>query len=131
MSTLIATQGLEFVMAIAAPVIGFLYPPAIALILVTLIEPLFRSRTRFTWAFFLPIWVAVIWSAIETAISLGWAADVLTPFVAWAPLQDAGLGWVVPVAVAFAIGLAIDLPGPKSPLKLGTVETVEGDHVNA
>ncbi|MCT1411302.1 branched-chain amino acid transport system II carrier protein [Corynebacterium sanguinis] len=131
MSTLIATQGLEFVMAIAAPVIGFLYPPAIALILVTLIEPLFRSRTRFTWAFFLPIWVAVIWSAIETAISLGWAADVLTPLVAWAPLQDAGLGWVVPVAIAFAIGLAIDLARPKSPLKLGTVETVEGDHVNA
>ena len=28
-------------------------------------------------------------------------------------------------------GLAIDLARPKSPLKLGTVETVEGDHVNA
>lgn len=130
MSTVIATQGLEFVIAIAAPVIGFLYPPAIALIFVTLIEPAFRSRTRFTWAFFLPIWVAVVWSAIETFISLGWGADALTPLVSWAPLQAEGLGWVVPVAVAFAIGLAIDLARPKAPLKLGTVETIHGENVN-
>lgn len=130
MSTVIATQGLEFVMAIAAPVIGFLYPPAIALIFVTLIEPAFRSRTRFTWAFFLPIWVAVVWSAIETFISLGWGANALTPLVSWAPLQAEGLGWVVPVAVAFVIGLAVDFARPKAPLKVGTVETIHGEYVN-
>ncbi|AWB84480.1 branched-chain amino acid transport system II carrier protein [Corynebacterium liangguodongii] len=129
MSIVIATQGLEFVMAIAAPVIGFLYPPAIALIMVTLIEPAFRARTRFTWAFFLPIWVAVIYSALETFISLGWGAAALTPLVAWAPLQGVGLGWVVPVAAAFVIGLVIDLARPKAPLKVGTVETVEGESV--
>ncbi|SDL87671.1 branched-chain amino acid:cation transporter, LIVCS family [Corynebacterium mycetoides] len=125
MSTVIATQGLEFVMAIAAPVIGFLYPPAIALIFVTLVEPLFRSRTRFTWAFFLPIWVAVIWSAIETSISLGWGAGALTPLVSWAPLQEAGLGWAVPVLAAFIVGLIVDLARPKAPLKIGTVEAVD------
>ncbi|WP_165164253.1 branched-chain amino acid transport system II carrier protein [Corynebacterium qintianiae] len=131
MSTVIATQGLDFVMTIAAPVIGFLYPPAIALILVTLVEPLFRTRTRFTWAFFLPIWVATIWSAVETLISLGWGADALTPLVAWAPLQAAGLGWVVPVLAAFVIGLVIDFIRPKAPMKVGTVETVDGEYVNA
>ena len=58
-SMIMATQGLEFVMTIAAPVIGFLYPPAITLIALTLIEPAFRARTRFSWAFFVPLWVSV------------------------------------------------------------------------
>lgn len=112
-SMVIATQGLDFVMTIAAPVIGFLYPPAIALIFVTLVEPAFKRRLTFRWAFFLPIWVAVVWSAIETFISLDWGADALRPLVTWAPLDSAGLGWVLPVVVAFVIGLVVDLARPK------------------
>ncbi|WP_342318230.1 branched-chain amino acid transport system II carrier protein [Corynebacterium mayonis] len=128
-SMAMATQGLEFVITIAAPVIVFLYPPAIALIFATLIEPAFRSRTRFTWAFFLPIWVATAWSAIETFISQGWGATALSPLVTWAPLQAEGLGWVVPVSVAFIIGLAIDLARPRTPMAIGTNETVDGEVV--
>ncbi|WP_296143991.1 branched-chain amino acid transport system II carrier protein [uncultured Corynebacterium sp.] len=126
-SAVMATQGLDFVIAIAGPVIGFLYPPAIALIFVTLIEPLFRRRTRLRWGFFLPIWVAVIWSLISTFISLGWAADALTPLVAWSPMQGFDLGWLLPTAVAFAIGVAIDLAKPHAPLEIGTQRTVEGE----
>ena len=127
----IATQGLEFVMAIAAPVIGFLYPPAITLIVLTLIEPAFRGRTRFSWAFFLPLWTAVVWSAIETLISLEWGADALTPIVQWAPMFDAGLGWVVPVVIAFAIGLVVDVARPKPAMIPGTMESVEGEDLSA
>ena len=130
-SMIMATQGLEFVMAIAAPVIGFLYPPAITLIALTLIEPAFRARTRFSWAFFLPLWVAVIWSAIETFISLEWAAGALTPIVSWAPLFDAGLGWIVPVVVAFVIGLIIDFVRPKPAMIPGTMESVDGEDLSA
>ena len=130
-SVVFATQGLSFIMSVAAPVIGFLYPPAIALIFVTLIEPAFRRRTRFTYATILPIWVAVIWSAIETFISLGWAADALQPLVSWAPLASDGLGWVVPVIVAFLIGLAVDFANPKPPMVVGTNEAVDGEVVTA
>lgn len=130
-SMIFATQGLSFIMTIAAPVIGFLYPPAIALIFVILIEPAFRSKTRFTWALVLPVWVAVVWSLIETIIGLGWAADALTPVVSWAPLQADGLGWVIPVVVAFIIGLVIDFMNPKAPMVPGTNETVEGEVITA
>lgn len=126
-SMVFATQGLSFIMTIAAPVIGFLYPPAIALILVTLIEPAFRSRTRFTWALILPVWTAVIYSLIETFINQGWAADALSPIVSWAPLFEAGLGWVVPVAIAFVVGLIIDWVNPKPAMEIGTNHTVEGE----
>ena len=130
-SMVIATQGLEFVMAIAAPVIGFLYPPAITLIALTLIEPAFRARTRFSWAFFLPLWTAVVWSSIETLISLEWGADALTPIVQWAPMFDAGLGWVVPVVIAFVIGLVVDFVRPKPAMIPGTMESVEGEDLSA
>lgn len=130
-SMIFATQGLSFIMTIAAPVIGFLYPPAIALILVTLIEPAFRSRTRFTWALILPVWTAVIYSLIETFINLGWAANALEPIVSWTPLFGAGLGWVVPVAVTFIVGLVIDFMNPKPAMVIGTNETVDGEVLTA
>lgn len=130
-SMIMATQGLDFVMSIAAPVIGFLYPPAITLIFLTLIEPAFRARTRFNWAFFVPLWVAVVWSATETFISQGWAADALTPLVSWSPLFDEGLGWIVPVLVAFVVGLAIDFARPKPAMIPGTMESVEGEDLSA
>ena len=130
-SMIIATQGLDFVMAIAAPIIGFLYPPAITLIALTLIEPAFRARTRFSWAFFVPLWVSVVWSAIETFISLEWGADALTPIVQWAPMFEAGLGWVVPVVIAFVIGLIVDFAKPKPAMIPGTMESVEGEDLSA
>lgn len=122
-SMVFATQGLSFIMTIAAPVIGFLYPPAIALITVTLIEPAFRSRTRFTWALMLPVWTAVVLSLVETFISLGWGVSALSPIVSRAPLFDAGLGWVVPVLIAFLIGLVIDWVNPHAPREFGEVAT--------
>ena len=126
-SAVMATQGLDFVISIAGPVIGFLYPPAIALIFVTLIEPAFRRRTRLRWGFFLPIWVAVVWSLISTFTSLGWGADALSPLVDWSPMQDYDLGWLLPTAVAFAIGVIIDFAKPHAPLEIGTQRTVDGD----
>lgn len=128
-SAIMATQGLDFVISIAGPVVGFLYPPAIALIFVTLVEPLFRRRTRLRWGFFLPIWVAVIWSLINTFISLGWAADVLSPLVDWSPLQANDLGWMLPTAVAFVIGAGIDIAKPHAPLEIGTQVTVDGETI--
>ena len=126
-SAVMATQGLDFVISIAGPVVGFLYPPAIALIFVTLVEPLFRRRTRLRLGFFLPIWVAVVWSLISTFISLGWAADALSPIVDWSPMQGIDLGWVLPTAVAFVIGVIIDIAKPHAPLEIGTQRTIEGE----
>lgn len=107
-----ATMGLDTVLAVAAPVIGFIYPPAIALIFITLLEPAFRGKVFFHWAFRLPIWVAVIWSALTTFVDLGWGASFLEPLIGWAPMQSIGLGWFVPTVVALLIGLVIDVVRP-------------------
>lgn len=108
MSFAMATMGLDTVLAIAAPIIGFIYPPAITLIFVTLIEPLARRWVTFHWAFRLAIWVSVVWSALITFDGLGWGSSVIDPLISWAPLHDVTLGWVLPTLAAFLVGVGID-----------------------
>ncbi|GAB3945249.1 branched-chain amino acid transport system II carrier protein [Corynebacterium tapiri] len=107
LSTVLATMGLDTVLAIAAPVIGFIYPPAITLIALALIDSALRNKAHLNWTFRLAIWVAVIWSALTTLVDLGISA--LAPIVSWAPLQAQSLGWVLPVLVAAVIGVILDI----------------------
>ena len=113
MSFGMATMGLETVLAVAAPIIGFIYPPGITLILITLVEPLLRKRMYFYWGFRLPIWVAVIWSALTTFQDLGWGTGLVDPLVSWGPMQELGLGWILPTVAALVIGLIADLLKPR------------------
>lgn len=91
-------MGLDTVLAVAAPVISFIYPSAITLVFLSLIEPLLF---RLKWTYLFGIWTAVVWA-------LFMSIPALNPFIEWAPLHSMSLGWVVPVLVASAIGLAID-----------------------
>ncbi|GAB2511416.1 Branched-chain amino acid transport system 2 carrier protein [Corynebacterium atrinae] len=108
MSFAMATMGLDTVLAIAAPIIGFIYPPAITLIFITLIEPLARPWVTFHWTFRLAIWVAVVWSALVTFDSLGWGSSIIVPLISWTPLHDVALGWVLPTLLAFVVGVGVD-----------------------
>lgn len=110
-----ATLGLETVLAVAAPVIGFIYPPAITLIVLALLEPALRGRIHFRWTFRIAIWVSVIWSALSTLQSLGWGASFVDPLVSWAPLQDVSLGWVLPTLAGLLVGLVLDVLRPREP----------------
>ena len=114
-ATSMATLGLETVLAVAAPVIGFIYPPAITLIFLALLEPALRGKIHFYWTFRIAIWVSVIWSALTTLQSLGWGASFIDPLVSWAPLQGASLGWVLPTVVGLIIGLVLDAVRPHEP----------------
>lgn len=122
LSFALATMGLDTVLSVAAPIIGFIYPPAITLIFITLLEPVFRGKLFFFWAFRLPIWVAVIWSALTTFVDLGWGAGAIEPLISWAPMQEQTLGWILPTVVALVVGLIIDVvkphPAPQNVKKL-------------
>jgi len=115
LSFALATQGLSTVLAVAAPVIGFISPPAIALIFVTLIQPLLYRRVNLFWTFRLSIWVAVLWSALVTLNDLGWGSSVIEPLISWSPMHDLSLGWVLPTVVGFIVGLLIDVAKPTDP----------------
>lgn len=107
MSWIMATMGLQTVLDIAAPVIGFLYPPAVTLIIISLIETLLPGSLRFRLALYVPVWVAVVWSAMTSLNNLGWGSfwDTL---IGWSPLTTQSLGWLLPVAVVFLITVCVD-----------------------
>ncbi|WP_462419083.1 branched-chain amino acid transport system II carrier protein [Kytococcus sp. Marseille-QA3725] len=106
-SLLISTSGLEQVIAVAAPIIGFLYPPAMALIFLTLLEPLLRVRLHLAFVFALTM--ALLWSAFMTLSSLGWGSSVIEPLIDWAPGHAQQLGWTLPTLAAAIVGGVLDL----------------------
>lgn len=106
-SFLVSTMGLAAVLAVAGPIIGFIYPAAITLILLTLLEPLIRRRLNLTFRFALA--VAVVWAAAMTLLDLGWGTSVLEPAISWSPGFEQQLGWVLPTLAAALLGLVIDL----------------------
>lgn len=102
-------HGLPTLLAIAGPLIGFLYPIAITLMSVALIGALVNRWTRLPVTFRLAVGVAVVWSAAMTLASLNIGAAWLRPVLEAAPLHEINLGWVAPVACVAALGLVIDL----------------------
>lgn len=115
---LVSITGLETVLAIAGPIVGFLYPAGITLILLTLIEPLTRRRLNLTFRFALV--VAIVWAALMTLSTLGVAVGPIEGLIGWAPLHEQGMGWVVPTVVAAVIGFIADLArGASDPVPVG------------
>lgn len=115
MSFALATLGLDTVLAIAAPVIGFLYPSAITLIAVSLLQPLMRRMVYFHWTYRVSIWVAVVWAALMTFNGLGWGSSFIEPLIAWSPMHTVEMGWVLPTVIGLVIGLIIDFVRPTTP----------------
>ena len=107
-SFLIGNVGLTQIISLAIPVLMFLYPLAITLILLAFLSPLFRHRQvvyLFTTGFTLVAAVGDALNALpeflrgESAVQLLIALyrDIL-------PYFDIGMGWVVPAACGLILG---------------------------
>lgn len=109
----IANVGLSNIITFAVPVLMFLYPLAIILILLGLAAPLFKSKQSvFAAAMFFTFFVSIIdgYNAlIESvpAFGLGFLNTIAEFYKSFLPLYDIGLGWIVPALVGTVIGLVI------------------------
>ncbi|WP_413367091.1 branched-chain amino acid transport system II carrier protein [Lysinibacillus sp. 3P01SB] len=109
----IANVGLSNIITFAVPVLMFLYPLAIILILLGLAAPLFKSKQSvFAAAMFFTFFVSIIdgYNAlIESvpAFELGFLNTIAEFYKSFLPLYDIGLGWIVPALVGTVIGLVI------------------------
>ena len=106
----IANLGLDAILAWTAPVLMFLYPLSIVLILLTLFGGLFgNDRTVLAWTMGFTVPAAVL--DLVCALTKGSAAARLLAPVAglsrWLPLADKGFGWLVPALVGLLVGLAL------------------------
>ena len=101
----VSTTGLETVLSIAGPIIGFLYPSAITLVLLTLLEPLLPVRLHYGFRFALT--VSVVWAALMSFSDIG--LSFLEPLISWSPGHAQQLGWVAPTLVLAAVGFTVDM----------------------
>ncbi|WP_022867845.1 branched-chain amino acid transport system II carrier protein [Schaalia vaccimaxillae] len=116
-SFVLASAGLNMVLSVAAPIIGFLYPIGITIVFVTIVTHPLRMSTPALWAFRMSVWTATLWSAATTLASKGIATHMIEALVQWSPGQNLELGWIAPVLVAFVIGLVGDFVGRDNPQK--------------
>ena len=96
-SAVVSNLGLDRIVAVAAPVLDVVYPPALVLICISLIMPKvhdFVSRG------------AVIGALLTSALCTLHTYGVSVPLVEALPLYDLGLSWVLPAVV---FGLAAQL----------------------
>ena len=110
-SLLVSNIGLSKIISFSAPVLYFLYPLAIMLILLNIFGKYFDyARPVFTWAIGFTM-IAAVFDLLKVA---GLAQGVVDWVSTWLPFYSLGLGWIVPGAVGTMIGLIIAKPGKKT-----------------
>ena len=106
---LIANVGLDAIIAYAVPVLMFLYPLAITLILLGLFGNLFHhSRVVYNCVTGFTLLAAIfdlLGALPKGTIALLHAQPVIDFAKAYLPLYGIGLGWIIPAVVGLVIGL--------------------------
>jgi LIVCS family branched-chain amino acid:cation transporter len=107
-STLIANVGLDRIIRISVPVLMFLYPLAISLIVLGLLSPLFKDRrvvyvaaTAFT---LFASFGDLLRACFPVPPDHGVVSALLSFYASFLPFFDLGMGWVVPLSVGLASG---------------------------
>ena len=105
---LIANVGLTKIIELAIPVLMFLYPLSITIILLSFAAPIFKGRQAvyaWTTAF-------ALFAALGDAMATAPAFINQSGFVQWAlpyygmlPFASIGMGWIVPSIIGFLIGM--------------------------
>lgn len=106
-----ANLGLTQLISLSVPILMFLYPLAIAIIILGLISPLFKDRQVVyvtTTAFTLFVSIADMLNALPEGIkSHGFINSILGFYKSSLPFFNLGMGWVIPMIAGLAVGLII------------------------
>ena len=98
----IASGGLETVISIATPIIVFIYPVAMTVIIVTLTGAVVKPILPLYWGFAIPAWSVFLWSVVDKIVTLQSGAPIELP------LFNADFTWLAPALAGLAVGASID-----------------------
>lgn len=105
-SFLISNFGLSKLLAITLPVLLFIYPIAIVLMLLVLIDKAFnRARIVYTLALIATALVSLYDGIKGAGFKITWYENILNTL----PLYDQNIGWLIPALVGLVIGWIIHL----------------------
>ncbi|WP_411842979.1 branched-chain amino acid transport system II carrier protein [Salinicoccus sp. HZC-1] len=110
------TLGLETILSLALPLLTFLYPLSIVLVLVSLINIFIGFELKY--AYILPVIVTLSISIMEIIYTNGLLnSDSISAVYLAIPLSRDGLGWLLPFVILTLIGLFIDHRGKRDALE--------------
>lgn len=105
-SMVLANMGLTKILAVSVPILNAIYPVAIVLILLSMVDKFFQESSIVYISTILFTGVISILHALEgTGINLGFLEKSLNSL----PLYSQGLGWVLPSVIGFIIGMSLKL----------------------
>ncbi len=120
LTTAVANIGLANIITYSLPVLMFLYPLAITLILLALLSPFFKNRQVVyvsTTIFTLVVSIADLLNALPESIrGLNGVQGFLAFCSEYLPLFTIGMGWLLPASIGFVVGIVISLvtkPNPR------------------
>lgn len=105
-TTFIANIGLAQLITFSLPVLFFIYPPAIILMLLTLASKWFGD-SKYVYLF--GMLFTAIWSLYDGLAAAGIAPAWYENIVSVMPLFEMGLGWLIPGIIGAIIGYVISL----------------------
>ncbi|MFK2825430.1 branched-chain amino acid transport system II carrier protein [Bacillus sp. B190/17] len=114
LSLVIANFGLSNIITYSIPVLMLLYPPAITLMVLTFLSPLFKhSRVVYVAATVVALMISII-DGFKTFCDLvgiayfNWMEPIVSFYKQTLPLYDQGLGWLLPVlGVILIVGIIV------------------------
>ena len=101
-SMILANMGLTKILVISVPVLNAIYPIAIVLIVLAMIDKLFRGSTAVYGLTILFTGIVSIFDALgQVGIEFGFIINLFNKL----PLYSKGLGWVVPALIGIIVGI--------------------------
>lgn len=119
---IVANFGLANIITYSIPVLMFLYPLAIVLMLLTFVSPLFRhARIVYISATFVTFCISIVdgfktlYKSLEVA-NPKWLQSIIDFYSNTLPFYEEGLGWLVPAAIVIVVFgiLTIIIKSPSS-----------------
>lgn len=102
---LVSNLGLNAILALATPLLVFIYPIAIVLVILSLLQHIVGGgKMMYRFAIFITFFFALY----EVFTTTGFSLDRVTERLNMIPFFEYGLGWVVPAFVAALAGYILD-----------------------
>lgn len=105
----VANFGLTNIISYSIPILMFLYPLAIVLMLLTFLSPLYRHARLVYVATIAVTFIIAIFDGLKALCDslgidyFGWMVPILDFFSSALPLYDQGLGWLLPAIIVIVI----------------------------
>ncbi|MGM0753878.1 MAG: branched-chain amino acid transport system II carrier protein [Bacillota bacterium] len=102
---IVTNLGLNLILKVATPLLVFIYPVAIVLVVLSLFQHFFGESKRM---YVYGVGAATLFAFYEMLMTLNIQIDGIHAILGFLPLSENGLGWTFPTLVAVTIGYFLD-----------------------